>query len=228
MALKCHRRLKGRRQNEVKNSLNQSVPTVDFFAEMQRLSNALEQGGTPALRKTQQEKRLLYEQWVSLYARELFRFAFRLTGKRHVAEDLLQETFTEAWRSIDKQKYAEKARGWLYQILRYRYSHFLRDNRHHRATGQLPEQFQITSDITAHPLERMAEQDALHAALSTLSANARETFLMVFSQGLSCREAAEELNIPLGTVLSRLDSARKALRMRLSPPLSNQEGGGAA
>jgi RNA polymerase sigma-70 factor (ECF subfamily) len=170
-----------------------------------------------------QEQRLQYEQWVRLYAPELYRFAYRLCGQRHVAEDLLQETFVEAWRSITKQKYAEKARAWLYQILRYRYTHFLRDTRHHRRTASLPQTFEHMSDLAQHPLDKMAEQDALQAALNTISPAVRETFLMVFAEGLTCREAAEELHIPLGTVLSRLDSARRALRTRLGQPAEETE-----
>lgn len=163
-----------------------------------------------------QEYRLQYEQWVRLYAPELYRFAYRLSGQRHIAEDLLQETFVEAWRSISKQKHAGKARAWLFQILRYRYAHFLRDNRHHRQTGSLPEQFSHSSDLSRHPLERMAEQDVMQGALDGLSPAVRETFLLVFSQGLTCRETAGELGIPLGTVLSRLDAARRSLRAKLS------------
>jgi RNA polymerase sigma-70 factor (ECF subfamily) len=179
------------------------------------LSNSLKQN---------HEQRLQYEQWVRLYAPELLRFAYRLSGQRHIAEDLLQETFVEAWRSIAKQKQADKARAWLYQILRYRYSHFLRDNRHHRQTTALPQQFGHASDVSQHPLEKMAEQDVLQSALRTLSPMLRETFLMVFVQGLSCREVAEEMHIPLGTVLSRLDSARRTMREHLSQPTRPSEG----
>lgn len=162
-----------------------------------------------------QDHRLQYEQWVRLYAPELYRFAYRLSGRRHIAEDLLQETFVEAWRSISKQNRAGKARAWLFQILRFRYAHFLRDTRHHRETKSLPDQFKHPSDVLQHPLDQLAEQDVVQAALDVLSPAQRETFLLVFSQGLTCRETADELGIPLGTVLSRLDSARRSLRAAL-------------
>jgi RNA polymerase sigma-70 factor (ECF subfamily) len=147
----------------------------------------------------------------------MYRYAYRLTGKHQLAEDLIQETFVEAWRSISKQKNPEKARGWLFQILRYRHAHYLRDSRRQRQTMSLAE------NLDAHPrdpgqptLHRLAEQDAIQAALNTLSPMIRQTFLMVFAEGLTCREVAAELGIPIGTVLSRLDSGRRGLRAILS------------
>jgi DNA-directed RNA polymerase specialized sigma24 family protein len=62
----------------------------------------------------------------------------------------------------------------------------------------------------------MAEKDALQTALQTLSPAIRETFLTVFMEGRTCRETAEVMQIPLGTVLSRLDQARRTLRIALT------------
>jgi RNA polymerase sigma-70 factor, ECF subfamily len=174
--------------------------------------------------------RLQYEQWVRLFAPELYRYAYRLTGNHQLAEDLLQETFVEAWRSITKQKVPEKPRGWFFQILRYRHAHYLRDNRRERQMAALSDnQDSYPADRTTPALHRLAEQDALQTALSTLSPIIRQTFLMVFSEGLTCREVAQSLQIPIGTVLSRLDSGRRALRAILAgdshrPESSNSAG----
>lgn len=161
--------------------------------------------------------RLQYEQWVRLYAPELYRYAYRLTGKHQLAEDLLQETFVEAWRSISKQKNPERARGWLFQILRYRHAHYLRDTRRQRQTMSLADNLDSHPQDPGEPiLQRLAERDAIQAALNTLSPIIRQTFLMVFAEGLTCREVAESLHIPIGTVLSRLDSGRRGLRAVLA------------
>jgi RNA polymerase sigma-70 factor (ECF subfamily) len=160
--------------------------------------------------------RAKYEHWVRGYAPALYRYAYRLVGKRHLAEDLLQETFVEAWRSIDKQTHVQGARGWLFQILRHRYSHYLRYTRSHRETRSLgPNHDEQPPDSLPLPLERLADQDALQAALGVLNPSIRQTLLMVFVEGLTCRETAESLRIPIGTVLSRLDSARRSLRREL-------------
>src|ERR1700743_3469168 len=75
-----------------------------------------------------------YEQWVRAHSAELYRFAYRLTGKRETAEDLVQETFAEAWRSLEKRKEPDYPRAWFFQILRFRYAHLIRDTGHHLKT----------------------------------------------------------------------------------------------
>ena len=158
--------------------------------------------------------RLLYEQWVRTLAPELYRFAYRMAGNHQVAEDLVQETFVEAWRSIDRQREPDKARAWFYQILRYRYAHHVRDRSHRIQAGALDDQGAVAQ--RAQPaLEALAEREQLQLALDLLAPEIRETFLMVFLQGYKCREAADDLQVPLGTVLSRLSRARTVLRQAL-------------
>jgi RNA polymerase sigma-70 factor (ECF subfamily) len=165
-----------------------------------------------------------YELWVRDFAQPLYRCAYRLTGIAQVAEDLVQETFMEAWRSIANQKGDDRARGWLFQILRYRYAHFIRDKsrRIGMAPGAENSEFD-RPDVLRPPLEKLADKDALQAALNELSPAMRETFLMVFAEECSCRETAENLKIPLGTVLSRLDSARRTLRAAMDRAEANTQ-----
>lgn len=170
------------------------------------------------------DPRKQYEQWVSAYAPELYRFAYRLSGKHQVAEDLLQETFVEAWRSIRNQREPGKERAWLYQILRFRYAHHLRDRK------QEPQMAMLEEDMAAArravpALEALAERESLEMALGLLSPEIRETFLMVFMQGYKCREAAEDLKVPIGTVLSRLSRARETLRRSLETTRAKGQGG---
>jgi RNA polymerase sigma-70 factor (ECF subfamily) len=151
-----------------------------------------------------------------LYAPALFRYAYRLGGTRALAEDLVQETFLEAWKSMARQSDERGARGWLFQILRRRFGHYLRDSRRYRKHGSLAEDSEGNPAGRAQlPLDVLAEQDAMQTALKGISPIIRETFLMVFAEGKTCRETAQTLGIPLGTVLSRLDSGRRALRMAL-------------
>jgi len=155
-----------------------------------------------------------YEQWVQTFAPELYRFAYRLAGNHQIAEDLVQETFVEAWRSLANQRQPEKARAWFFQILRFRYSHFLRDKKHHLQTGPLTEGI---DPATAEPPvpEAVGDREIMQQALNGLAPEVRETFLMVFMQGYKCREVAADLHVPLGTVLSRLSRARSLLRKML-------------
>ena len=158
-----------------------------------------------------------YEQWVRQFAPELYRFAYRLTGRKEAAEDLVQETFTEAWHSIASQRHPERARAWLFQIMRYRYSHLVRDAQRRIHTGSSSELLEdYPAAATLPPIDVLANEETLQAALGTLDNKLKETFLTVFMEGHTCRETAEILHIPIGTVLSRLDRARKALRAAIA------------
>ena len=163
--------------------------------------------------------RALYEQWVRLYSAELYRYAYRLTGRHAAAEDLTQESFAEAWRSIESLRDPASARGWLFQILRHRYAHFVERTRRQPAEA-LPEEEALHPPAKdSDPAIGVANRDAIQVALDGLPPDLVKTFLMVFAEQLTCKETAEQLGIPLGTVLSRIDRARRILR---APPSSTK------
>jgi RNA polymerase sigma-70 factor, ECF subfamily len=163
-----------------------------------------------------EQSRSLYESWVRAHAAELYRMAHRLTGGPEAAEDLVQETFTEAWRFMGNLRDSTKARPWLYRILRHRYAHWMRDSGRRVSAS-------VSLDRVAEPSARDGQEgtagvdtrDSLSKALERLSDEYKEPFLMVFLEGLSCRETAQELDIPFGTVLSRIHRARQALSRSL-------------
>jgi len=160
-----------------------------------------------------EQHRDVYEQLVRDNAAGLYRYAFRLCGRAETAEDLVQETFTEAWRGIGSLRDSAKGRAWLFQILRFRFAHFVRDARrrlqpidHGDAIEFEPEQ--PGDDV----LEAIANRELLQRALDALDETFKEPLLMVLLDGATCRETAEQLEIPLGTVLSRIHRGRAFLR----------------
>jgi RNA polymerase sigma-70 factor (ECF subfamily) len=158
-----------------------------------------------------------YEELVEDYSHDLFRYAYRFTGDRHVAEDLVAEAFTEAWRSLAKLRNRESARAWLYKIQRYRCLNWLRSKRRHPAPSASVEELEpFLAAEGERTLDAMERSEQLQRALDSLDDRYRESFLLVFMEGLSCKEAAEQLELPLGTVLSRIHRARTHLRERLS------------
>jgi len=162
------------------------------------------------------QQRAVYETWVDNHASDLYRLAYRLVGQAAAAEDLVQEAFYHAWRSRKSLKDPSKARAWLYQILRFRYAHWVRDRtRRIRTTGMdaAPEK---ADQAHRAPLDRMADSEELQQALDNLDDRFKVPFLMVFLEGLTCKEAAAKMEIPLGTVLSRIHRARQFLRQQLS------------
>ncbi len=164
-------------------------------------------------RHERERRSALYEQWVRDFSADLYRMAYRLCGHASTAEDLVQETFYHAWKGAAALCDPERARPWLLRILRHRYAHMLRDQSrriHTMACGEgLAGQ---AVDTEASPSDRLAERDALQVALDALDDNLKVPLLMVLQEGLTCREAADELDIPLGTVLSRIHRARQRLR----------------
>ncbi|MCH7792203.1 MAG: RNA polymerase sigma factor [Planctomycetes bacterium] len=152
-----------------------------------------------------------YEGWVRVHAGDLYRFAYRLCGDRHVAEDLVQETFYQAWKGMTRLRHKERARAWLFQILRHRYARLRRSE----ARTPLHQPLDSVELGIIDPLARMSsaiEHDALQTALDILSDRVKIPLLMVFIEGLSCQNTADRLDLPLGTVLSRIHRAKRRLR----------------
>lgn len=169
------------------------------------------------MKKKRDHLRGLYETWVADHMNDLHRMAYRLSGTSATAEDLVQETFYHAWRSINSLKDTAKARPWLFRILRFRYAHWVRDQtRRPRTTSlaQCPIE-PIEANIGRHTVDVMADRELLQRALDELDDPFKLPFLMVFLQGMTCRETAQELDIPLGTVLSRIHRAKQFLKNQL-------------
>jgi RNA polymerase sigma-70 factor (ECF subfamily) len=141
----------------------------------------------------------------------LYRVSFRLTGSVADAEDLTQQTFLTAQQKLHQLRDTESAKGWLLTILRH---HFFRNRR--RAVRQsmaldaLPE----PSDSIDEPLEFDSEK--LQLALNELPEEFRFPLVLFYFQELSYQEIAAQLDVPLGTVMSRLSRGKQHLRRRLS------------
>lgn len=149
---------------------------------------------------------------------DLYRLAYRMLGDRHEAEDVLQETFRSAWRSRELFRSGVSTRAWLAAILRRRAADFWRRRRLPTvSTGDGPIEISCPGD---DPL-RDELTDEMQQALTRLPAELRETLLLVVVGELTHQEVADELEIPLGTVLSRVSRARSRLRGYLMPTGAN-------
>ncbi len=157
--------------------------------------------------------RQLYLDLVEAHAPGLYCFAYRLTGSADRAEDLLQESFLQAWRSLDRLREPARARAWLLAILRHCHAHRRRAQARRPASSWTGPEL----DALAAPAGPDARDDAdlLQAGLDRLDERFKLPFLMVYLEGHSCRETAEALGLPLGTVLSRIHRARLHLRESL-------------
>ncbi len=162
---------------------------------------------------------------ISEHAPALFRLAYRLLGDWTEAEDIVQETFQSVWKARNRYDPTRGTRAWLTTILRRRVADLLRKPRirWHPAEQAL----EAVADPSSVPEEGPpAEEhfgDEMQQALDRLPADLRETLLLVVVSELTHQEAADMLNVPLGTVLSRVHRARKQLREYLASMTAKSE-----
>lgn len=143
---------------------------------------------------------------------DLYRYAFRLTGSASDAEDLTQQTFLVAHQKIGQLRSTTSARGWLFAVLRSRFSRLCRKRVPTAATSLDLDMDALPDEVPdPHPIDR----EALQAALNELPDSFRSVVLMYYFEECSYREIAEQLALPPGTVMSRLSRAKRHLRSRL-------------
>ncbi len=136
----------------------------------------------------------------------LLRFARRLTSDASAAEDLVQDTLMRAWRSFDQFRGGTNAKAWLFRILLN--SYYGQGRKGRLALVPLGELDKALPNKSAASLE-------VTEALSKLPEEQRTVLMLGVVEGLTCREMADLLDIPIGTVMSRLSRARQAMRNQL-------------
>ncbi|BBH46378.1 sigma-70 family RNA polymerase sigma factor [Pseudomonas sp. KU43P] len=151
------------------------------------------------------------QQWRELLQR-LRRFALWLTRDPGSADDLVQATVERALTRRGQQREVQALRAWLFTIL---YRLFLDTKRRERLHARWLSWFgraEQENEAVGDNLENIVLAQADLQAFAQLSTEQRALLLLVSVEGLSYKEAAQALNIPIGTVMSRLSRARAALR----------------
>src|ERR1700721_2613279 len=151
---------------------------------------------------------------VDAHYEALFRYAYRLAGTAVEAEDLTQEAFGKAVTRLSQLREHERAKAWLFRILRNLYLHKIRDEKRHRiipldSVGDLPER--ATSETPE------IEPEKLQEALNELEEGFRTPLILFYFEEFSYRDIAEQMDLPIGTVMSRLARAKAYLRVKLTP-----------
>ena len=158
----------------------------------------------------------------------LYRTALRLTNNPQDAEDLVQETMLKAFRFADTYQRGTNLRAWLFRILNTSAINRYRKQATHPATTPLPEGedfylYNRIRDISGQELSEAAEEEVLskyldedvYKAIHDLPINFRMPLLLADIEGMSYKEIAEALQIPIGTVMSRISRARRQLQHSL-------------
>jgi RNA polymerase sigma-70 factor (ECF subfamily) len=154
----------------------------------------------------------LLEAWVP----RVYRFALRLSGDPHAAEDLTQETFLRAWRRRGQLRDPAAVRVWLFRITANLWRDQLRRGRYPVAqAGPLQD---VASDSTQPPERLAAVQDELRQALEAMAElppRQREVLYLSACEGMTSAEVAEVLGLSPAAVKASLSLARQKMRERL-------------
>ena len=146
---------------------------------------------------------------------QLYNFAHWLAQDATEAEDLVQETYTKALRGFSSFEIGTNFRAWMFRILR---NTFLTSRSGLKLTAFDQEEAEAVASSQPTPeamLIQQADRETVRQALTEVAAPFREILLLCEVEEMSYEEIAQVLAIPMGTVMSRLYRARKALRSRL-------------
>lgn len=165
-----------------------------------------------------------FDELVRLHHARVWRFILKYVANRHDAEELAQETFLVAWRSFNSFRGDSRFSTWLLGIaLNLARNHCNRAPSRREIELPEPEQLDTIFSEAQDPYEQVRirhQLQALRVALEELPADLREVVILVRLEGLALEEAALLLEVPLGTVKSRLSRARSRLNEALCAHLT--------
>ncbi len=160
---------------------------------------------------------MVFDEVYERFRRPIWRLARRLTGNDDEAFDATQEIFLRVWRGLDGFRGEAKVSTWVFQIAwNYLRGHHRRYGRHLNAVADQSEELVArTPDPSPGPEQRAVSSDLLDrvtAAMDELPEHYRAVVWLRDGEDLSYSEIAEVLDLPIGTVRSRLARARAALK----------------
>ncbi len=164
-----------------------------------------------------------WEDLLRLHSRRVYGLCFRFTNSGQEAQDLTQEVFLRVFRTLKTFRSTEGSfTTWLARVTRNLLIDHYRRTRQERATDSIEEQLPVIEEESAasspRPDQSLAGREAseiLQAALQTLSPDLREAVILRDLQEMEYREIADVLQIPEGTVKSRINRGRAELARRL-------------
>jgi RNA polymerase sigma-70 factor (ECF subfamily) len=185
----------------------------------------MEEVEPPKQHYSESQKQAVFHGEFMPHINSMYNFAYRLTLDSDDAKDLLQDTYLKAYRFIDSFQQGTNAKAWLFRILK---NSFINDYRKKskepsKVDYQEVESFynseevdrQITPDLRVEALQDMIG-DEISEALNSLDVDFKTVIILADLEEFKYDEMAKILDIPIGTVRSRLHRARNLLKERLS------------
>jgi RNA polymerase sigma-70 factor (ECF subfamily) len=189
--------------------MNHTVTVISPTDETELVTNA------------QHGDRNAYGELVRIHASGIFNVVYRMCGDAQLAEDAAQETFLQAWLNLNSYRPGTSLRNWLYRIAVNAATDMLRKEKH-LVPGAM-EDLQL-SDARPGPEAIFVKQERaalVRGAVLSLPEACRAVLVLREYEGLSYQEISSALDIPVGTVMSRLNYARGLLKERLKTQLSS-------
>ena len=160
---------------------------------------------------------LQFVQEFKIHSKYLQNFALKLTKDKFSADDLFQETAFRAFKNQDKYMVHTNLKGWLTTIMKNSFiNHYRKHKKRNEVLDHTAEDFYINSsnDITSNDGEMNVNMEEITKAIDNLEEGYRVPFLMSY-QGYKYHEIQKAMNLPLGTIKSRIHIARKILRSKI-------------
>jgi RNA polymerase sigma-70 factor (ECF subfamily) len=144
---------------------------------------------------------------------KLFKAAVRMTGNQAESEDLVQEVYLQAWKSFYRFEIGTNCHAWLFKILSNKIKHYYRKNYRFKLVNDSEKALACLA--YAPPVPQNLSDELLLACLEKLPFVFREAIMLADVEEFSYKEIGIILDIPIGTVMSRLSRGRKLLRSEL-------------
>jgi RNA polymerase sigma-70 factor (ECF subfamily) len=169
--------------------------------------------------RAQDGDRNAFSELVRMYSQGVLNVIYRMSGDMQVAEDAAQETFIQAWLRLSSYRSQGSLRNWLYRIAVNTAIDMLRKEKR-ILPGAVDEMNLRDAEPGPEALvAKLQRTEAVQAAVLSLPDASRAVLVLREFEDLSYQEIAEALEIPVGTVMSRLNYARKLLREKLEVKL---------
>ena len=177
---------------------------------------------TELITRANRGERSAFSELVQIHAQGVRNVIYRFCGDAQIAEDAAQETFLQAWLHLSSYRPQTSLRNWLYRIAVNAATDMLRKEKRilPNALEDLP-----LSDPEPGPEASFSQQERItlvRRAILSLPEASRAVLVLREYEGMSYHEIAEALDIPLGTVMSRLNYGRKLLKDKLESKLFKQ------
>lgn len=160
-----------------------------------------------------------FEDLVRRYEKQIFALAYRLSGDYAESQDMAQEAFLRVYQELSRFDTSRRFFPWMYRVAQNSCLNTLKKRPREQLSEDEEWRRYIANDASVDPaasLERVSRQEAVTAALDQLPASYREPLVLKYLSGLSYQEIADQLDLPLSTIETRLFRGRHMLKKLLA------------